>query len=403
MHHVLPYELTSNILQLAGPSISARVCTAWRDLIPEKQRPLTPRDIITPSLVQYTEELGLPLLPVLKISLETGNADVYQHLLMVKLYPEVETLLSKCNLHLSDSVDTLQWVMATCPRWKKRSTFLLSSAAGSGNLQVLKYLWEVEKVEAHYREGILHPLRNALHYGHLECVKYLVPRYPDVSDLEEDCTAASIPCLEWLMTKDFQLDTNFLKFAVHNSDIQLCSWLLDHGVSCDLDEPGIQEGPNTIQILELLFSRGYHWNIDSDVESVTMYLSLNTLKWLNNRPEVTWNSRVYYGAIWNNVNKRGIISYFLQLGIPFDPEIYSDVVGRKKLGLIRFLRSKGLPWNEDEMIEEAMRVNSLKVVKYLLQEGCRLSPYLHSVVSMSPHWRDKDYAHAWLREHGCPE
>ncbi len=414
MQH-LPHEITSYILHLTGPhiSVASRVCVTWRALTPETKRPLTLHCVTTEGLLKYVRDQEFYLIPVLKLALKLGHTGVYMSKVFMSLLGK-EVLFSHEDLkifnygtHLTQ-LTALKWITSHTP-WRDHSFFLMSEAAGSGNLLALKYLVEnrTSLIPREEDKDFLHPLANAVAGGHLECLEYAISLdWPEGQlNVSMRPTDSSIPCLEWLVKSGhFQLHAGFVMSAVFRGDLILLRWLIEQKAPMSDDLMRYVNRAKTIETLEILLPH-YTWR-SKDNERAAFAFSLDILKWLD-RSGVTWDSEVYFGAVTRKTEEREVVDFFLQQGIPFGSTLFRVVVTLGKLELLKYLRSKGLPWNRQHIIQAAIASSKLEIAEYLLQEGCQLSPMLYLIVSSLVEQRGMSEEEAqrvrqWLAEHGLP-
>ncbi|GFH53330.1 hypothetical protein CTEN210_09806 [Chaetoceros tenuissimus] len=277
----------------------------------------------------------------------------------------------------NDQLEVLKW-------WNKHEMItesfyqstLLNEAAKSGSLETMKWAKEVAGFNFQQESQLIN---FAAQSGNVELVKYL--RSKEIPWHEETfCNAAS------------------------SGNIVMLQYLLEKG--CPHDDPEIYSrlietvcSEKTLEMLQWLHEHNVSWN-EKTCSVLAEKGNLKALKYVRSN-SCAWNEQCVIGAIKSRNDD--ILNYCLENRCPMGNSdvcrfAMDDPDQDRALRKLKFLRSKGCPWDGQKCAYNAARHGNIKALKWMRAQGVVFEEETCRAAARQGHLETLKY----LTSVGCP-
>lgn len=281
----------------------------------------------------------------------------------------------------------LSSVVAISPslqEWFVNNQLLLSidayeSAAASGNIPFLQYLWQRQ---VFHPQQIVSICARAAHKGQKSVLNWLTSFLELESFMIQGisygaCISNQVHVLDWLEARDVQFTdehfTTAVAVATINGSFECLLWLWQRGVT-------IRPHPCAAAShhLEML-----HWLVKNNYLTKQQVVEGCVLQ---NRPRI------------DDRNVITTLEEFYEPGVNYSDKVFAEAVGLRSLRVLKWLRKHKFPWDE-ETTEAAATKSKPAIMNYLLKKGCPVNR--QTVIGNAVRWMNREMI-VYLREQGYP-
>jgi hypothetical protein len=250
-------------------------------------------------------------------------------------------------------------------------------------------------------------IRDAERSGNVECIKWLIDRskwnYNMDYTFNRIIEYGNIDDIKWALGRGFKWNNFSLHTAVGRKDLRIVKWARENGCHWGFDVIRKAIDVGDLEIMEWLrqnecpWGCGVGYEIDGYIFNHAIINStLENIKWL-------WSSGcpigggIYVRAFCHE--RMDVVEWLKEIDIPFDDSImYEMLSSMNSIEYIEWLRNNGVEWTENSF-ETAMYSCSLKILKYLYENGCPFDRY--SILNIALECNMKTNCLKYLKSIGC--
>jgi hypothetical protein len=247
-------------------------------------------------------------------------------------------------------------------------------AAEKGHLNILKWLWEVDKCEEEREEGegttIFEDIvLGAASGGYVETLRWAWENIPKSLKISIESllwrAAHNVPqeeskylgVFEFLIRKSEQaVSLDLMCTLGRNGLFPVIRWIEDHGFDPgqrDIELCSFATKHGDLEMLKWLRQRGYRWHSE-------IYLEVMSGMWGRKEGEGTTEE-------WE------LVDWMYENGCPWDEAVpawalRSGTDEARVLKKMEWIKKKGLKWNPTEVFREAVLVRAMRVLDWVMKE-----------------------------------
>lgn len=201
--------------------------------------------------------------------------------------------------------------------------------------------------------------------GQIEIYDWLKSKGCRDVDIHEKCVKHGR--LDFLKHLESNTSDILCIYAVKYGQVETLKWLLDNG-SRWVDTGYSIIKKNQVQILDLLYSRGY--TVSTSIHNVKSY-TLEVIKWRVDHGYVLGKHVIEIAALNGDIP---LIKYCLKKGLKLSHELAEKACVYGEFSCVKWLIKHGCPLS-DSVLNDAASSGNLDLFKLLIEQGLQISEY----------------------------